>query len=58
MQKNFTHNWKKNKSMEMYWEMTEMMELVFKDTKIMQTYLLCLNDLEENMNIRIKDIGK
>ena len=58
MQKNFTHNWKNNKSMEMYWEMTEMMELVFKDTKIMQTYLLCLNDLEENMNIRIKDIGK
>ena len=35
-----------------------MMELVFKDTKIMQTYLLCLNDLEENMNIRIKDKGK
>lgn len=35
-------NQKKNKSMEMYWEMTEMMELVFKNTKIILANVLIM----------------
>ena len=43
--------------MEMYWEMTEVMELVFKDTKITLTnVLILLSDLEENVNIMRKEI--
>ena len=41
----------------MYWEMTEVMELVFKDTKITLTnVLILLSDLEENVNIMRKEI--
>lgn len=42
--------------MEIYSEMTEILELVFKDIKITLTNTLMLNDLEKNRNIMKKEI--
>lgn len=54
--KKVTLHKEKKKLTEIYSEMTEILELVFKDIKITLTNTLILNDLEKNRNIMKKEI--